>query len=93
MNLYEDSERGHQARLLMENKLFQECVTQMRASIIDKWRSCPIRDTEGAHELKLMDKVLSDFEGYFKVIADTGKMADIQLDKESKLTKLKKVFK
>ena len=29
------------------------------------------------HELKLMDKILTDFETYFRTLAETGKMAEI----------------
>jgi hypothetical protein len=37
-----------------------------------------------------MDKLLSEIEGYFKQIIETGKMAEIQLDNEKKLVKLRK---
>ena len=79
-----------QARELIENEQFKTCFTQIRAGIIEKWRSCPIRDHEGQHELKLMDKLLSEIEGYFKQIIETGKMAEIQLENEKKLVKLRK---
>ncbi len=42
------------------------------------------------HELKLMDKILTDFETYFRTLAETGKMADIQLEQEQKLLRLRK---
>jgi hypothetical protein len=65
-------------------------VQSLREAIISKWRSTPIRDREGAHELKLMDKLLSDIEQYFKTIAETGKIADIQIERERKMERLKK---
>ena len=90
MKLLDESERGFEASKLLENKIFTESINNLRESIIDKWRSCPIRDREGQHELKLMDKVLSDIVGYIKQVADTGKMADIQLEQERKIVELKK---
>lgn len=90
MNTHDESIRGHEARQLLENPLFREAVDTMRQAIYEKWRSAPIRDKEGMHELKLMDKLLSDLEGYFKHVADTGKMAEIQLEQEKKVEKLRK---
>lgn len=90
MNLHDEAERGRDAKLLLENRIFTESVSKLKESIVDKWRSCPIRDREGQHELKLMDKVLTDIVGYIKQVADTGKMADIQLEQERKVQELKK---
>ncbi|OQB42201.1 MAG: hypothetical protein BWY09_00470 [Candidatus Hydrogenedentes bacterium ADurb.Bin179] len=90
MNLIDESSRGFEARKMLENPLFVECLATMRDSITAKWRSAPIRDREGMHELKLMDKILTDFETYFRTLAETGKMADIQLEQEQKLLRLRK---
>ena len=90
MNLNDESQRGHEARSLLENPLYVECVTSLREAIITKWRATPIRDREGAHELKLMDKLLSDIEQYFRTVAETGKIADIQIERDRRMDKLKK---
>lgn len=90
MGLESESQRGNEAKSLLDNPLYQECVQSLREAIISKWRSTPIRDREGAHELKLMDKLLSDIEQYFKTIAETGKIADIQIERERKMERLKK---
>jgi len=42
------------------------------------------------HELKLMDKLLTDFIAAFRHIAETGRMADIQLEQDKKIARLKK---
>ncbi len=91
MNLHEDAQKARQAKELIENAQFKACFTDIRAGIIEKWRSCPVRDIDGQHELKLMDKLLSEIEAYFKQIIETGKMAEIQLESEIKLAKLRKV--
>lgn len=90
MGLSQERERGHEAKMLLENPLFRECIDTLRESIVAKWRAAPIRDRDGAHELKLMDKLLSDIEGYIRTIAETGKIADIQLERDLKMEKLKK---
>lgn len=90
MGLSQERERGHEAKKLLENPIFRECIDSLRDGIIAKWRAAPIRDRDGAHELKLMDKLLSDIEGYIRTIADTGKIADIQLERDLKMEKLKK---
>lgn len=93
MNLYQESERGQRAAALLESEMFLEAVDAVRLGITEAWRSAPIRDAEGMHNLKLMDKLLNDLVGYIKTAADTGKMAEIQLEQESKFQKLRKIWK
>jgi hypothetical protein len=90
MNAQEESARGNEARLLIENKIYQDTLKTLRDGITQKWRDCPIRDKEGQHELKLMDKILTDIEKHIKQVADTGKMADILLAQEEKIELLRK---
>jgi hypothetical protein len=89
-NVYEEDSRGRQAADLLENSIYREAIDTLRQSLVDKWRSCPIRDKEGQHELKLMDKLVGDIEMYIANIAKTGKMAAIQLEQEQKVEKLRK---
>jgi ABC-type siderophore export system fused ATPase/permease subunit len=90
VNVYEEDARGRQANELLENSMFREAVDTLRQSLVDKWLASPIRDIEGQHELRLMAKLLGDIEGYIANIAKTGKMAAIQLERESKVAELKK---
>lgn len=89
MNLLEDAQQGYEARQLLENEVYKSAIENVRAGIVEKWRSCPIRDREGQHELKLMDKLLSELEGYIKQVVDTGKMAEIQLENERRMQLVK----
>lgn len=89
MDTLEESERGNKARQLLEHPIYQEAIKNVRDGIIDKWRSAPIRDREGMHELKLMDKLLTEVEAYIKMVMESGKMADIQLEQERKIVKLR----
>lgn len=91
MSLSEELRRGEQARQLLQNELYQDAITQVRQAIIDKWISAPMRDIEGQHELKLMLKLLGDVTGYIQTTMETGKMAQIQLEGERRMDKLKAV--
>jgi hypothetical protein len=90
MDVYTESERGNRARDLLANPMFRETINELRTAIADKWRAAPMRDIEGQHELKIMDKLLTDIEAYIKKTADTGKMADIQLERDTKVAELKR---
>jgi hypothetical protein len=87
--LNDELRRGEQARQLLQNELYQEAVTQVRQAIIDKWISAPLRDREGQHELKIMLKLLGDVTGYIQTAFETGKLAQIQLEGERRMDKLK----
>lgn len=89
MNLYEDSQRGFEAEQLLENPIFKEALANVRAGIINAWAEAPLRDREGAHELKLMLKLLDDVALNIKRVVDTGKMAKIQLEREQKIADFK----
>lgn len=82
--------RGEEAKRLLENELYREAFDMLNQSIISKWLAAPIRDREGMHELKLMAKVLQDVESYLAQIVNTGKMAEMQLEQEAKVAKLRK---
>ena len=91
MSASEELRRGEQARQLLQNELYQDAISQVRQAIIDKWISAPMRDIEGQHELKLMLKLLGDVTGYIQTTMETGKMAQIQLEGERRMDKLKSV--
>lgn len=91
MSASEELRRGEQARQLLQNELYQDAVTQVRQAIIDKWMQAPLRDREGHHELKIMLKLLGDLTGYIQTTLETGKLAQIQVESERRMTKLKAV--
>lgn len=89
MNLHEEVQRGQDAEQLLEHPVFKEALASVRAGIINTWADAPLRDKEGAHELKLMLKLLGDLELNIKRTVDTGKMAKIQLERDSKIAEFK----
>ena len=66
-------------------------MESVKQGIIDKWMSCPVRDHEGQHELKLMLKLLGDVSRYIETAMETGKLVEIQLESERRIDKLRAV--
>lgn len=89
MNLHDEVQKGRDAEQIIEHPIIKEAFAQVRAGIINKWADAPLRDKEGAHELKLMLKLLGDVEMNIRRFVDTGKMAEIQLEKEQKIAEFK----
>lgn len=82
MNLHEDSSKGLRAEQLLNSDIYKECIGKVRQGIFDAWATCPVRDTEGQHELRLMLKVVDDLESNIKSMVNTGKLAAKQLEQE-----------
>ncbi|MHB1176082.1 MAG: hypothetical protein ACYCZJ_13265 [Sulfuriferula sp.] len=93
MDLLTELQRGEQARQVLESEIYAESWQAVRDGIISAWESAPIRDKEGANELKLMLKLLTDVRRNVETVMQTGKMAKIQIERESLLDKAKRKFK
>ncbi len=85
MSLEGDISKGTRASFLLKSDIYQESVGGVRKAIMDLWAKSPIRDTEGQHELRLMLKLLDDLEGHIVSMANTGKLAQKQLEHEKTL--------
>lgn len=86
-------EKGYQAEHLLNNDIFKEAVQSVRQAIIDKWSASPIADRDGQHELRIMLKLLNDVEANIKRFVDDGKLAKFRIEEESKLARIKRVFR
>lgn len=89
MSVKEELRRGELARQLLNNELYSESFDTVRKALVDKWIASSVNDREGHHELKLMLKLLDNLEHHIKTALDTGKLAEIQLDKDRRMDKLK----
>lgn len=79
MSLQSDVERGARAKQLLEDPLISEAFESVRNAIHERWEVTPLRDTQGAHELHLMLKLLGDVRTVFETAVDDGKMAAEEL--------------
>ena len=86
MSLEDDIKRAQRAKQIFDNPLYDESFELVRQAIHDQWAATPIRDQEGAHQLKLMLKLLGDTRANLdRAIAD-GKIAAHELDQRRKAT-------
>jgi hypothetical protein len=79
MSLEDEVVDGTRAQRLLEDQVLVKAFDDVRLAIIERWESCPIRDTEGQHELKLMLRVLADVRGNIELAVHNGKLAAEEL--------------
>jgi hypothetical protein len=88
LSLATDVERGQRADRLLQDPLLIEAFALVRTAIIDKWEQTPVRDKDGAHELKLMLKLLGDVRANLEQALADGKLAaaELQIQARRELT-------
>lgn len=79
--LRSDVQRGENARLILENPVFQEAMKLMRDEIVSDWSKCPIRDVEGQKLYLQLHKLSTKFENTLVGLVENGKLAQFDLDK------------
>lgn len=84
MNIREDIDRGAKAEKLLSDEMLVEAFELVRAAIIEKWESAPMRDRDGAHELKLMLKLLGDVRANLEQAVNDGKLAAAELKQQKR---------
>lgn len=82
---------GVRAERLMEE--LSPYLDMVKVAIVAKWETSPVGDSEGQHELRLMRKLLDDLQANIKTAVETGKLAQIQIERESLLDKAKNVVR
>jgi len=70
---------GTRAQKLLDDEILSKAFADVRAAIIERWESAPIRDVEGQHELKLMLRILSDVRSNLELAVHNGKLAAEEL--------------
>lgn len=80
MSVEADLDRANRARAIIDNPTYQESFDLVRQAIIEQWEATPIRDRDGAHELKLMLKLLGDTRANLERAIADGKLAAHELE-------------
>ena len=75
-------EAGARAKTVLEFEPYSNAYKAVRDAIIEQWEQCPIRDREGAHELKLMLKIHGDIHAHMQKAVSQGKFAAEQLKQD-----------
>lgn len=83
--LVRETSRGGKANTLLRSEIYMEAMQKVEDGITQAWKDSPIRDAEGQQYLRLMMKVLKDLQAHIKDVAETGKMAEVQLEHERSL--------
>lgn len=80
--LLKQMEQAARAKSVLDDDAFKNAYGAVRAAILEQWEQCPIRDREGAHELKLMLKVHTDIGKHLQKAVDDGKFAAEELKRD-----------
>lgn len=79
-------EEGARAKSVLDSDSYQNAYKAVREAILEQWETCPIRDREGAHELKLMLKLHKDIDLHMRKAVENGKFASEELKKDKTFT-------
>jgi hypothetical protein len=83
--LRSEATRGQRANELMADELIVEAFTQLNNRLTKEWADSPVRDSEGRERIWLMQKLLKNVGDHLSEIAQTGKLASLQLEQERTL--------
>ena len=84
--------RAVKAEALLNDATLNEAFGNVRQAILRKIEEAPLRDHEGVHELKLMLKLLMDVRANLTRAVNDGKMAEVQIERESRFSRARKVI-
>lgn len=73
-----------QAKLVLENPVFQQVLDDIKTELIESWKKAPARDQEGREKLWQLLKLAEKLEANLKDRMNTGQLARLELkEKES----------
>jgi hypothetical protein len=90
MNQLDEIKRGREAEQLMNNPMFKEAVESVKAGIIDAMEASGITDEKGHNKLVIALQTLEQIKKHIKTTMETGKMAQIQVERETLGKKLQR---
>lgn len=82
MNREEILDNAAQAQSLLDQPAFKKAFSDLENAITEQWKACPLRDKDGAHELKLMFKLLRDLRANLEQAISAGKLEEVALERE-----------
>ena len=80
-----EAARGLRANELMVDELMVQAFETLQKRLQDEWQASPARDTEGRERLWLMTKLLKNVADHLSEVAQTGKLASLQLEQHRTL--------
>lgn len=91
MTLTDEISAGQNADLLLNNPAYKKAIKDVRAGIVSAMESSALGDQATHNRLVIALQLLSQIEGSIKTVAETGKLAKIQVE-ESKVKKIRSIF-
>lgn len=83
---------GDQARLVLENEVFQQVMDDIKTELTDQWKQSPVRDQEGREKIYQLLRLAEKLEANLKTRLETGKLARLELANNQTLMERAKQF-
>lgn len=74
-------ERADRAAKLLGDPVLSEAFAAVEAALHAQWGECPLRDRDGAHELRLMLKLLRDVRANLERAVANGKLEKAEIER------------
>lgn len=71
--------RASKAKALISDPELAAAFSAVRDALIERFETCPIRDIDGQHEIKLMLKLLNDVRANLNSVIDSGKVIEYRI--------------
>lgn len=75
-------ERARKVKLLLEDPLFVDATTHVRAAILAAWANTPAKDVEERERLYCMDQMLTRVLRALKMHIETGRISERDLTRD-----------
>lgn len=73
-----------QAKLILENPVFQQVLDDIEAEISESWKNSPARDPEGREKLWQLLKLAGKLRTNLNTRLESGKLARLDLEHQEK---------
>lgn len=75
--------RGREAAQILDSEVFKDAMAQLKTSVTEQWKSCPVRDREGQLLLLQLAKLTDKFESILIGLVEQGKFAERKIELDS----------
>lgn len=72
--------RGKEAAQILDSEVFKQAMSQLKGSVLEQWKQCPIRDREGQVLLLQLAKLTDKFESMLVGLIEQGKYAEHKIE-------------
>jgi hypothetical protein len=80
MNDEQATQRGLEARQVIENPAYRAAMDLLKAEVVQAWKACPVRDKEGQLVLLQLAKLTDKFDGILTGMVETGRYSQRRIE-------------